>query len=259
VASSFVAVVVVFVVMGASAALAASLLGDPLDAVTPQIAGQVAGALVLLTLMWRMESLAAAGVTALGSRRWWLITMVIVIYTCACALGSFFGAVVVDLSMDAVAAPVLVHAALAGVVEELLFRGLVLYLLVTAWGGSRRGVVAGVLVSALVFGLSHLLNVASTGPAVTTLQAIEASLSAVLYGALVLSSGSVWPAVAVHSLVNVVVNAAAENVIGFDIGAGDYLAFTVLQVPVVVYAAFLLATLPVPREARSQPIAQAFQ
>ena len=245
----FVAVVMVFMVMGATAALAASLLGDPLAALGPQIAGQVAGALVVVLLLWRLKSLAPAGVTALASRRWWLITTLIVVYTGACALWSFFGTLGVDLSVDRGMTLVLVNAGLAGVVEELLFRGLVLYLLVTAWGGTRRGVVASVLASAVLFGASHLLNLVSGGTVVTILQVTEASLSAVLYGALVLSSGSVWPAVALHSMVNVVVNAAAENMVGFEVGAGDYLTFTLLQLPVVLYGLYLLARLSVSRDA----------
>lgn len=251
---SVVVVVVVLVAMGASAATAASLLGDALAALGPQIAGQVVGTFVVLALLWRVQWLGPAGVTTSGSRWWWLIATVIVVCTGDCAMMALFGTLDVDLSVDRGMAPVLVHTALAGVVEELLFRGLVLYVLVAAWGGTRRGVVASVVASAALFGALHMLNLASTGVGETSLQATEAAVSALLYGALVLASGSVWPAVAVHGLVNGLVNAAAENTTGFGFAAGEHVRFILLQVPVVLVAVFVLATVPVRDLATARPV-----
>jgi membrane protease YdiL (CAAX protease family) len=52
----------------------------------------------------------------------------------------------------------LLISVLAGIGEELLFRG-VLQTLVTRWcGGEMRGIVIGVLVTALIFGLVHPIS-----------------------------------------------------------------------------------------------------
>jgi membrane protease YdiL (CAAX protease family) len=236
------AVVVVLVVMGVAAAAGAVVLGADLSGAQSQIAGQVGGIAFLLLVLWMLGWLDAAGVSRLGPGRVWLVTWIILIYTGVCALWSFFGTVAVDLSVDAAAGPVLLSTTLAGVVEELLFRGLVLYVLVAGWGGTRRGVAAAVVVSALLFGASHLVNLASGAADITLLQTTEAALSAVVYGALVVVGRSVWPAVALHSLVNLLVNTAAENVSGFEVGASDYVMFTLLQIPVVLFAVHLLAT-----------------
>lgn len=100
----------------------------------------------------------------------WLATGSILLHTALCALWSFFGTVAVGLSADAAAADVLLRTTLAGVVEELLFRSLVLYVLVAGWGRTRRGVMAAVIISALLFGASHLVNLASSAADVTLLR-----------------------------------------------------------------------------------------
>jgi membrane protease YdiL (CAAX protease family) len=235
-------VAVVLATMGAAAAAASALSGRGLADAEMQIAGQVAGIVLLLLALWRLGWLDSAGVTRLGDRRSWIVTSIILLYTGLCALWSFLGTLTVDLSVDGAAAPVLLHTTLAGVVEELLFRGLVLCVLIAGWGRTRPGVVAAVLVSAVLFGASHLVNLASSSVDVTLLQVTEASLSAIVYGALVVAGGSLWPAVALHSFVNLVVNAAAENIPGFAAGVGELLMFTVLELPVVLYAAYLLST-----------------
>jgi membrane protease YdiL (CAAX protease family) len=247
VVASLGSVIAVFVVMGAVIAVAAGLLQARPGDMGPQILGQVVGTVVLLVVLWRLAWLSTAGVTNLGNRRLWLVTAGILVFTCWCAAMSFFGTIAVDLSVDRVMAPVLVHTAMAGVMEELLFRGLVLSVLVAAWGGTRRGVVGAVVVSALLFGASHLLNLASSSIGITFLQASEAALSAVLYGALVLAGGSLWPAVALHGMVNVFVNVVAENSAGFAVGVDDYLVFLLLQLPALLYGVRLLATVPVPQ------------
>ena len=233
-------VIVVLAVMGVAAGGAAGVLDREISDDAMQVAGQVAGVVVLVVVMWRLGWLAPAGVTRLGDRDTWVAIAVILVYTGLCALWAFFSSFAVDLSVDSAHAAVLLHTTLAGVVEELLFRGLVLYVLLSAWGQTRRGTVAAVAVSAALFGAPHLFNLATASADVTMLQATNAALSGLLYGALVVISGSLWPAVALHSLVNLLVNAAAENIPGFVVSADDYWTYIALQVPVTLYAAYLL-------------------
>ena len=240
VAFSLVTLVAVLLLMAGAVAGTTAVLGWPAADVRTQVVGQVAGVLAVVLLLWRLGWLAAAGVTRAGSVRVWRITAVALVYSSAAALLGLFGTLDVDLSVASASAPVLVHATLAGVMEELLFRGLVLHALVVGWASRRWGEVASVVTSALLFGLLHLLNSASAGLDVTALQATEALLSAVLYGALVLVGGSVWPAVALHALVNLLVNVAAENVAGLDVTVGEYATFVLLEVPLLVVAAVLL-------------------
>ena len=206
-----------------------------------QVAGQLAGTLLVLVVLQRLGWLEVAGVTRLGTRNVWLVTGLVLACSGAAALLAFFGTLDVDLSVDGGSVPVLAHTGLAGVMEELLFRGLVLHILVVGWAVRQRGDAAAVVISALLFGMLHFVNAGSGSLDVTALQALEAFLSAVLYGVLVLVGGSVWPAVALHGLGNLVVNAAAENTAGFDVTVGEYTNFVLLELPVLVVAVGLLA------------------
>jgi membrane protease YdiL (CAAX protease family) len=45
-----------------------------------------------------------------------------------------------------------------GTIEEFLFRGLILPLMLRKWGSTRKGIYIAVLVSSSIFGVAHLLN-----------------------------------------------------------------------------------------------------
>lgn len=238
---SFVVLVLLFVLMGGPAALAAGLLDYDMTDVEPQVMGQIVATIGFLLLLWRFGWLAPAGISRLGSRRLWLITLLILLYTGVSALMAFFGTLNVDLSLNVSMAPVLIHTTMAGVMEEILFRGLMLYALVLSWGNSRRGLLSAVVLSAFLFGALHFVNLAA-GPAnMTTLQVLEAFVSALLYGALVLVGGSVWPAVLLHSGINLLVNVAVLNTPEFNLTPAQYLTLVLLDIPPAVYGFYLLS------------------
>jgi membrane protease YdiL (CAAX protease family) len=237
---TFVALLLLIGLMGGAAALSAGLLEYQITAVEPQVIGQLVATIGFLLLLWGLGWLAPAGITRLGNRRIWLITLLILVYTGMSALLAFFGALRVDLSLNPGTGPVLLHTMLAGVMEEILFRGLILYALVSRWGGTRRGTVSAVLVSAFLFGVLHFFNLLG-GPAdITALQVTEAAASGILYGALVLTAGSVWPAVILHSLINLLVNIAVLNEPGFSVTPAQYLTLVLLDIPLVLYGFYLL-------------------
>ncbi|WP_072775795.1 CPBP family intramembrane glutamic endopeptidase [Marivita hallyeonensis] len=87
-------------------------------------------------------------------------------------------------------------ALVVGFFEELLFRGVLLHGL-----RSKMPAIPAVLVAALVFGAFHFVNWVSGQPLdVTILQVISAAGGGVLYGALVLWTGSLWPSIVMHGL-----------------------------------------------------------
>lgn len=80
-----------------------------------------------------------------------------------------------------------VVALTAGFTEELIYRGFVMWCL-TAW----LGLAAGVVISSLFFGVAH----AYLGKA----HVIRTSIVGLIFALIVLASGSLWPAVIVHAL-----------------------------------------------------------
>lgn len=237
---TLVALIWLFVLMSGTVAIAVGLLGYDVADVEPQVLGQIVTTIGFLLLLWHFGWLGPAGITRLGSHRLWFITLLILFYAGVSALSAFFGTLRVDLSLNSSMMPVLIHTTMAGVMEEILFRGLILYVLVAKWGGSRRGLLSAVSLSAFLFGTLHFVNLAGGQADVTTLQVAEASVSGIVYGALVLTSGSIWPAVVLHSGINLLVNISALNVPGFVGTAGQYLALVLLEMPLTLYGFYLL-------------------
>lgn len=50
------------------------------------------------------------------------------------------------------------NAASGALIEEFAFRGVILYALIRAWGTTNNGILTSVVVSSLLFGVVHLLN-----------------------------------------------------------------------------------------------------
>jgi len=89
-----------------------------------------------------------------------------------------------------------------GTIEEFLFRGLILPLMLRKWGSTRKGIYIAVLVSSSIFGVAHLLNfIAGRRDLLTTsTQILYGTFFGVFFAALLLRNRSIWPAVFGHFL-----------------------------------------------------------
>lgn len=148
-------------------------------------------ALLLLSVIawqrWHDLGLQRSG-AALGLRLAWLPLIYIV--------GGLALAVAAGLPPAAVLGWVLLNTALVGLSEELMFRGVLLQALrhtLPVW--------PAVLLGTLAFGAIHSLNVFITGDLRgALLQSAAAALSGLLFTALRLRTGALWPAIGVHAL-----------------------------------------------------------
>jgi membrane protease YdiL (CAAX protease family) len=135
----------------------------------------------------------------------------------------------------------LLRSAVAGSAEEILFRGFLLYVLVRAWGGTRRGRLAAVSVPALIFGLTHTIQALGGNSAGATLMTMVSSVvSGLWWGALVLLGGSLWPAVVIHAAANASVQIVAASLGGFEAGLADNALATAAGLPLAIGALGLL-------------------
>ena len=95
---------------------------------------------------------------------------------------------------------------LIGVAEESLFRGVVYELCSDIFGSSsRKGVYTTLIVSSLIFGLSHLTNLLA--PGISGISVVYQVVSAIALGFLLSaikyrSGGSIWPVVFIHALID---------------------------------------------------------
>jgi membrane protease YdiL (CAAX protease family) len=209
------------------------------------ILARLATALAILALLWRLGWLRAAGVARLGTWQVWLVTLGVTAYEIVICLWAFFGSLRLDsiASLNALALPL--SGLMAGIVEELVFRGAILYAFVRVWGGSRRGLFQSALLSAVLFGALHAIN-ALFGKALplALLQILNAMLSAVLYAALVLKGGSVWPIVFWHAALNTVVNVQVAATPGFAETIPGNLLIVLFDLPLLAYGLLLLRRMP---------------
>ncbi len=179
------------------------------DAITVSISRLAVTACVLL-LVWRLDWLKASGISRPGSWHVWLLALGGLVFIAGASLYSFYGSIAFDLSSllqlpDARTA-VITHF-VAGLSEEILFRGLLLYALIRVWGSTTRGILGSVLLSSVLFALVHLTQVFTYGTSLSSalVLVLQAFVLSIWWGALVVMGGSIWPAVIIHFMGNTVV------------------------------------------------------
>ncbi len=235
-------VVLLLVFMGVTSTILQKPYGD---AMTVSI-GRLAVTACVLFLAWRLDWLKASGISRLGSWQVWLLALGGLVYFASMNLYSFYGSVAFDFSSllrlpDARAA-VVTHF-IAGLSEEILFRGLVLYALIRRWGNTTRGIFWGVLLASALFALVHITQVFTYGTSLSSalLLVLQAFMISIWWGALVVMGGSIWPAVVLHFVVNAVV---AVQGLTTPMVEPEILAYTQLlwfSLPLGVLAIVLLA------------------
>ncbi|MHB1319190.1 MAG: CPBP family intramembrane glutamic endopeptidase [Anaerolineae bacterium] len=187
--------------------LSSAALRLPYGHPVPEVLGRALFAAGVLVLIWRMGGLDGAGIARPGGWVVWLVALAGTLYAGAAALQAFYGRLTPDLPRllglpragRALAVPIFVALA-----EELLFRGLVLWLLLRVWGGSLAGVLGSVVLSAVLFAVVHGMQVWTVGlpRAAAGYLVLQTLLMALWWGALVVYGGSLWPAVLAHAAVN---------------------------------------------------------
>lgn len=96
--------------------------------------------------------------------------------------------------------------AMTSILEEFVFRGVVLGALLKGWGQKQCGKLGAVVVSSILFGLVHLINLAGDPAALFEVlgQVGYSTLIGILLAAAVLRTGGLVFSVAVHALFNLV-------------------------------------------------------
>jgi membrane protease YdiL (CAAX protease family) len=227
---------------------AAALLDSELASDLAQSLGTLTATALIVLLAWRLGWLRPAGISRLGGWRVWLVALAIMLYFYAAYRYAFFGTLASDLAYLLrlpEAWGVLLRHLVVGTVEEILFRGILLYALVRAWGTTRRGLFAAIITPALLFGSLHILQLATGNSLSGTLLTIVIGLfSGIWMGALVLRWGTIWPGVAIHALSNAVVNVGALAVPDFAPPTSAFLLAALFEMPLVLLGIWWFLHLP---------------
>ena len=215
------------------------------DALTVSI-GRLAVTACILFLAWRMDWLKASGISRAGRRQVWLLALVGLVYFASASLYSFYGRIAFDFSsllqLPDARATVINHF-IAGLSEEILFRGLILYALLRVWGSTTRGIFGGVLLASALFALVHITQVFTYGVSLSSalLLVLQALVVAFWWGALVVMGGSIWPAVVLHFVVNAVVAVQGLTTPVVESGILAYRQLIWFSLPLSVLAIGMLA------------------
>lgn len=97
----------------------------------------------------------------------------------------------------AVSVLMMVNTAVAGYVEEIIFRGFLFRAM------AKENLKSAIIVSAVTFGVGHIVNLANTADTLgVVLQVCYAIVIGFLYTVIVYRGGSLWPCIASHMFVN---------------------------------------------------------
>jgi membrane protease YdiL (CAAX protease family) len=235
----------------AAAVILISLLFSSLDAIVVQSTGTLAATALLLAVCWRFGWLRPAGITSPGSWQVWLYALAALVYLVLVYWLVFFGDISFELwlfSRVEEVGRIVLRQVVVGLVEEIVFRGVILYVLVRVWEKSRRGLAAGVLLSAFLFGALHLLQgFAGRSFGSALLVSLESFVNGIWWGAIVLLGVSIWPTVILHAIANLSILIRLLAVPGFALPGAGFILASLLQLPlIVVFMWLLLRTFPRP-------------
>ena len=92
---------------------------------------------------------------------------------------------------------------LIGWTEEVVFRGLILNIFLDRFSKTKKGILAAVILSGVIFGAAHVTNIFTGVTAEAAMvQAVTAAVLGVLFGAVYVRSGNLWLVMLYHTLVD---------------------------------------------------------
>jgi membrane protease YdiL (CAAX protease family) len=212
---------------------------DPVNPILDPIGGLTA-TLFLVFVLWRFGWLKAAGVASWGSWKGWAVALILMIYYVIELKYSFFGELNFTVPAAAVSGFRVPSVFIFGMFEEVLFRGVVLYALVSVWGTTRKGVLKAAAISALLFGAIHALNAIGGDLTEALGQIAIAFFESIWWAAIVLRWGSVWPVVFIHVVTNWALQTQAIGLLDFHGTGRAYALAVLLGLPLTLWGVWLI-------------------
>jgi membrane protease YdiL (CAAX protease family) len=237
-------VTIVFVLL---VLISSILVGRAAAAETPawyigSTVGRLVSIFILLIVLARLGWLHSAGFTSQGQRWTWLLLLLPLVYSIAASAYAMTGNFDLSFSDPIFTGIVTLFLISHAFLEETAFRGLIMHSFVRAWSGAN-GVIRGVLVSSLFFGVMHIVYLAGEPLQVVLFRIIVAFLLGIFFSGLVLRGGSIYPAAFFHGLLNVAgyLNITSNGAEGTP---SPWLLLSLSMLPLAVYGLYLLRNLP---------------
>jgi membrane protease YdiL (CAAX protease family) len=229
---------VLYIIAGVVAAVVST--NDATYQVTEALARLAAAGLVILAV-WRLGLLREAGIAERGVGWIWVLALAVLIYRTLAHSYAFFGDLGLAFAGAPLSGPVALNGSAAAFLEELAFRGAMLSLLLMCWRTLPGGVMKAALLTAALFGASHVIRLAMGQAApIVGLLVLDSFLAGIFYAAAVIRGRSLWPVVAIHVVLNAYVGARAMGVAGFEETTSAWVIILLLGLPLPVLGLYLL-------------------
>ncbi len=179
----------------------------------------------------------------LGNKRWLGILAVLPAFVIAINNFPFIALATGDCSFNVDLPTALLFAVFClsiGFFEEMAFRGCALMFLLRKRHNTRLGIFVAILLSSVVFGLVHLVNLFETSPIAVLLQIGYSALIGALCSVVLLVTHNIWLCVLLHGLYNF-----AGNVIAVTWTNAQMIFTAAVAVPVTIYTVWLFFRIPV--------------
>jgi membrane protease YdiL (CAAX protease family) len=150
-----------------------------------------------------------------------------------------------------------------GFVEETVFRGIILYALVRVWGTTKPRLFAAVVVQAALFGIPHVLQAfVGLSPLTALVNVANTFVSGLWLGLLVLSVGTLWPAMVLHAVSNAAIIIQGLSSPSIEPSALGYIRATLFELVLVLLGTWIILRVrrvsSLPSRALSRPGAGAW-
>ena len=235
-------VLVLYVIAGV---FAAAVTRDEVSRILVEAVGRLGASGLFVYLLWGFGWLDGSGVSSRGTAAAWLVVLLFIAYETIVFQLAFFGDLSTQVSNPGMSAAVGLNALATGPIEEIPFRGIILYTFLRLWGDTRKGMVRCVLYSAALFSLSHLIHLALGRPLdMVAMKLVMTFLSGIYFAALVLRWRSIWTVVLFHGVLNAVLSIRAIEVGGFTETATMLGTVIPFQLPLVALGIYWIAKAP---------------
>jgi hypothetical protein len=205
--------------------------------------------ILVVILLAKLGLLEAAGFT--NPSRWkqvWLIWPILLYSVLNGGTSPFDGTLTIDTGKPQLIVLFILLYLSVGFIEEIVFRGAVLSILLNKWGGSRKQIYWVVVLSNLAFGALHIINLIMGRRTLlsTSAQILYGAFFGVFFAACFLRNKSIWPVIFGHALFDLCGN-FSDIAVGsqtfdqvMDLTPQAALITALITLPLLVYGLVLL-------------------
>jgi membrane protease YdiL (CAAX protease family) len=205
------------------------------------LAGKVLISILFIFIIYNFNWQKGSGINNAGSFKSWIIVLIPVVYAILATVYAYTGSIDNLMPQSVESIWTAFNMFTYGLVEEIVFRGLIFYCFILAWQDRKAGVMNSVLVSSIIFGFGHMLWVLMGKEfELGLLQSLGALISGIFYAALVIQTKSIWPAVIVHGLTNALVYTSISNLPDFQETVHSGLLDLLFSIPILIYSLIII-------------------